>query len=121
MRGRRLPPPTSIRRPRDLEVRTRYPDFPETVTLAEGRNSERRLSLARRGEKPVLRARQSQILAQCGAFILAAEQAAPLQLRHDAVDEVVEPTRQVGDMTFAKAQAFDMKRAVPLRSIYANC
>ena len=42
-------------------------------------------------EEPVRRAWQAQVLAQGGAFVLAAEQAAALQLRHYLVHEVVQP------------------------------
>ena len=44
-------------------------------------------------EEAVLRARQAEILAQGRAFVFAAEEAAALQLRHDPVDEIVEPRR----------------------------
>src|SRR5690349_14313408 len=48
-------------------------------------------------EEAVLRARQAEVLAQRPAFVLAAEEAAALQLRHHAVDEIVETARQVGE------------------------
>src|SRR5260370_627073 len=50
--------------------------------------------LCRRCEESVLRPRQAKILAQCAALVLFAEQAAPLQLGHDQIDEIVEPARQ---------------------------
>src|SRR5580692_7962044 len=46
-------------------------------------------------EEPVLRSRQAEMIAQGGAFVIAAEQAAYLQFRDDARDKVVEPTRQI--------------------------
>src|SRR5205085_10484242 len=42
-------------------------------------------------EEAVLRAGQAEIFAQRLAFILAAEQTAALQFRHDPVDKIVEP------------------------------
>src|SRR5262245_15800169 len=45
-------------------------------------------------EEAVLRPRQAQIFAQRRAFIFAAVDAAPLQLRYHLVDEIVEPGRQ---------------------------
>src|SRR5271168_2278370 len=42
-------------------------------------------------EKLVRRARQAEMLAQRRAFIVLAEQPAPLQLRHHHVDELVQP------------------------------
>src|SRR5262249_3101035 len=45
-------------------------------------------------EEPVARARQAEILAQGLALVVAAEDAAPLQLWHHLVDKVVEPSRQ---------------------------
>src|SRR3954449_8924208 len=47
-------------------------------------------------EEPVLRPWQTEILAQRLALILGAENAAPLQLRHHLVDEVVEPGGEEG-------------------------
>src|SRR5215470_18703162 len=49
------------------------------------------------GEETVARPRQAEVFAQRRAFVLAAEDAAPLQPRHHAVDEVVEPARQIGE------------------------
>src|SRR6185369_2373765 len=49
----------------------------------------------RRSEKPVRGPRQAEILAQRLAFVLAPKQAAPLQFRHHAADEIVEPAGQV--------------------------
>src|SRR5262245_44088526 len=52
--------------------------------------------LRRRGgrlEEAVPRPRQAEILAQRLAGVLAPEDAAALQLRHHAIDEVVEPAR----------------------------
>src|SRR5262245_908793 len=46
-------------------------------------------------KEPVLRPRQTEILAQRPALVFAAIDAAPLQLRHDLVDEVVEPAGQI--------------------------
>jgi hypothetical protein len=43
------------------------------------------------------RARQAEVFAQGLALVLGAEQAAPLQLGHDLVHEVVETARQVGE------------------------
>src|SRR5712671_808157 len=48
-------------------------------------------------EKPVCRPRQAEILAQRLALVVAPEDAAALQLRHHAVDEVVEPAGQIGE------------------------
>ena len=45
-------------------------------------------------EEPVLRPRQAQILPQRLAFVFPPEDFALLQLRHDLVDEVVEPGGQ---------------------------
>src|SRR5258708_19990631 len=47
-------------------------------------------------EKSVGRPRQAEIFAQCFALIFAPEQTAPLQFRHHALDEIIEPAGQVG-------------------------
>ena len=52
-----------------------------------------RLARRLRFEEAVGRPRQAEVLAQGGAFVFAAEEAAPLQLRHDLVDEVVQALR----------------------------
>src|SRR5262249_11845669 len=57
-------------------------------------------------EEPVLRPRQAEILPQRPAFVVAPEQAAPLQFRHHAVDEVVEPAGQVGELHREAVGAF---------------
>src|SRR5262245_1395565 len=56
-----------------------------------------RSTQAPRSEEPVGRPRQPEILAQGFSLVFAPEQAAPLQLRHHAVDEIVEAARQVGE------------------------
>ena len=63
-------------------------------------------------KEAVLRPRQAEIFAQGLALVLAAEQAAPLQLGHDQVDEVVEPARQVGEH-HVEAVARRRSRAIP--------
>src|SRR5882757_7799399 len=57
-----------------------------------------RVSLWPHSEKPVLRPRQPQIFAQGLAFVFAPVDPAPLQLRYDAVDEVIEPSREVREL-----------------------
>src|SRR5262247_375170 len=47
-------------------------------------------------EKSVGRPRQAEIFAQRCAFVVPPEQTAPLQFRHHALDEIVEPAGQVG-------------------------
>src|SRR5208282_1862327 len=47
-------------------------------------------------EKSIFRPRQAEMLAQRRAVVVAPEQAAPLQFRHDALDKIVEPARQIG-------------------------
>src|SRR5215472_17181932 len=44
-------------------------------------------------KKPVCRPRQAEVLEQGAALVLAAEEAAALQFRHDPVDKLVEPAR----------------------------
>src|SRR5215813_663816 len=48
-------------------------------------------------EEAVLRPWKAEILPQRRAFIFLPEQPAPLQLRDHAVDEVVQPLRQIGE------------------------
>ena len=59
---------------------------------------QRASELIRRGEKPVLRPRQAEILAQRPAFVFGAEDAAPLQFRHHLRAEILEPAGQVDDV-----------------------
>src|SRR5262245_64940378 len=47
-------------------------------------------------EKSVCRPRQAEIFAQCLALVFTPEQTAPLQFRHHALDEIVEPAGKVG-------------------------
>src|SRR5262249_12738490 len=47
-------------------------------------------------EKSVCRPRQTEIFAQRRALVFPPEQTAPLQFRHHALDEIVEPAWQVG-------------------------
>src|SRR5579863_6899941 len=46
-------------------------------------------------EEAVARPRQTEILAQSLTFVFAPEYATPLQFRHDLIDEIVEPARQI--------------------------
>ncbi len=69
-------------------------------------------SCALRLEKPVLRPRQAEIFAQRLALVFAAEDAAPLQFRHHAIDEVVEPAGQVRELHGEAVGAFG-RRAIP--------
>src|SRR5215813_3126050 len=48
-------------------------------------------------EETVLRPRQAEVLAQGLALVLAAEDAAALQLGHHPVDEIIEPAGQIGE------------------------
>ena len=48
-------------------------------------------------EKAVLRPWQPQIFTQRPALIFAPEEPAPLQFRHHAIDEIVQPLRKIGE------------------------
>src|SRR5215510_3467654 len=48
-------------------------------------------------EKSVCRPRQTEIFAQRRALVFPPEQTAPLQFRHHALDEIIEPAGQVGE------------------------
>src|SRR5712692_8703015 len=65
--------------------------------IARGRSGEHHSALRATAvrEKPVRRPGQPEIFAQSLALVLAPEDAAPLQLRHHAVDEVVETAWQI--------------------------
>src|SRR5262244_1960461 len=75
---------------------TRGPPMRRSLLLGAGGAGDRpRLRLLR--EEAVLRPRQPEILAQGPALIFPPEDAAALELRHHAQDDVVEPLGQIGE------------------------
>src|SRR5262245_22163988 len=57
-------------------------------------------------EKSVCRPRQAEIFAQRRAFVVPPEQTAPLQFRHHALHEIVEPAGKVGEHDCETVGAF---------------
>src|SRR5215470_8063412 len=88
-----LDPATSRRRRNGKAATISKTSSRNTIRIANARRSEAPSRL----KEPIARARQPEVLAQGRALVFAPEQAAPLQLGDDAVHEVVETGRQIGE------------------------
>src|ERR1700722_10736900 len=87
----------SSRRSRKLPQFPRLASPPSGGEELEGRKSALLCRLRSGREEAILRPRKAEVFAQRLALVLGAEDAAPLQLGHDLVHEIVEAARQVGE------------------------